>query len=196
MLFPPLPTTEFTPFGLRIHLILYTEEEEVTKSFAESLKDGLKALGLGRNAKQLLSDIESLHMVTSLDLDSADDSLELSKFPNLKKLTINLIDNASVLKSWDVPQSLEENHLGDISNENYENISSFISNLPSDLKKLTIRGRKLKWFQGMLDFSKFQKLLYLSIRGEGYSIQSNCCASTTRRLTSLARYNFQRTYSH
>lgn len=66
------------------HLILYSEEEEVVESFAGLIKDGLKTLGLGRDAKLLLSNIEPLQTVTKLDLDSADDSLDILNFPNLK----------------------------------------------------------------------------------------------------------------
>lgn len=153
------------------HLILYVPGDPILKPLVETfvnlqLKEGLKTLGLGRDATHLLSDIERLQAVTSLDLDFADDSLDLLKFPNLEKLTIGSIKDALVLESWDVPQSMEEIYLGKIFRENNNNISSFFSKLLPGLLSLTIQGRKSKWFPGMLDFSKFQNLKYLSIGGE------------------------------
>lgn len=126
------------------HLILYSEEEEVVESFAGLIKDGLKTLGLGRDAKLLLSNIEPLQTVTKLDLDSADDSLDILNFPNLKKLTIGSIDDALVLKSLDIPLSLEELHIVNCFEGINEDISSFILKLPLGLKKLTLH--KFNWF--------------------------------------------------
>ena len=152
------------------HLILYNEQVEILESFSKFFKDGLKTLGLGRDAKSLLSNFETLATVTSLDLDSLSDSLDLLKFPNLEKLTIGSIDDALQLESMDFPQSLKEFHLDYISNENNRSIVSFFSKLPLGLQKLTVRGRKLIWFPEMLDFSQFQKLKYLSIRGESENL--------------------------
>lgn len=153
------------------YLILYIPGDPRLKPLVEifvnlQVKEGLKTLGLGRDATHLLSDIKPLQAVTSLNLDFADDSLDLLKFPNLEKPTIGPIKDALVLESWNVPQSMEEIHFGRIFTKNNNNISSFFSKLPPGLLKLTIQGRKLKWFPGMLNFSKFQNLKYLFIGGE------------------------------
>ena len=147
------------------HLILYNEQVEILELFSKFLKDGLKTLGLGRHAKSLLSNLETLATVTSLDLDYMENLLNLLKFPNLKKLTIGGIDDTLQLESLNFPQSLKEFHLDYISKKNNQSIVSFFTKLPLGLQKLTLRGQRLIWFPEMLDFSKFEKLKYLSIRG-------------------------------